>query len=37
MTATTEILDLVQRWAAAERHNDPWLLDDVLAQETSSR
>jgi hypothetical protein len=23
MTATTEILDLVQRWAAAERHDDP--------------
>ena len=38
MTATTETLDLVQRWAAAEQHNDPGLLDDVLAddfQETS--
>jgi ketosteroid isomerase-like protein len=33
MTATTEILDLVQRWAAAEQHNDPGLLDDVLAED----
>jgi ketosteroid isomerase-like protein len=33
MTATTEILDLVQRWAAAEQDNDPGLLDDVLADD----
>jgi hypothetical protein len=33
MTATTEILDLVRRWAAAERQNDPGLLDGVLADD----
>jgi ketosteroid isomerase-like protein len=33
MTATTEILDLVRRWAAAEQDNDPGLLDDVLADD----
>jgi ketosteroid isomerase-like protein len=33
MTATTEILDLVRRWAAAEQGNDPGLLDDVLADD----
>jgi ketosteroid isomerase-like protein len=33
MTATTEILDLVRRWAAAEQNNDPGLLDDVLADD----
>jgi ketosteroid isomerase-like protein len=33
MTATSEILDLVQRWAAAEQGNDPGLLDDVLADD----
>jgi hypothetical protein len=33
MTATTEILDLVRRWAAAEQQNDPGLLDGVLADD----
>jgi hypothetical protein len=33
MTATTEILDLVRRWAATEQDNDPGLLDDVLADD----
>jgi len=31
MTATTELLDLVRRWAAAEQDNDPGRLDEVLA------
>jgi Domain of unknown function (DUF4440) len=30
MTATAELLDLVRRWAAAERDNDPGRLDEVL-------
>ena len=30
MTATTELLDLVRRWAAAEQDNDPGRLDEVL-------
>ena len=30
MTATTELLDLVRRWAAAEQDNDPGHLDEVL-------
>ena len=33
MTATTEILDLVRRWAAAEQQNDPGLLDGVMADD----
>jgi ketosteroid isomerase-like protein len=33
MTASTEILDLVRRWAAAEQRNDPGLLDEVLADD----
>ena len=33
MTATTEILDLVRRWAAAEQQNDLGLLDGVLADD----
>lgn len=28
---TTDVLDLVHRWAAAEQRNDPGLLDGVLA------
>jgi ketosteroid isomerase-like protein len=31
MTASTEILDLVRRWAEAEQRNDPGLLAEVLA------
>ena len=31
MTATTEVLDLVERWAAAERANDAGALDQLLA------
>jgi hypothetical protein len=31
MTATTDILDLVRAWAAAEQQNDAGLLDGVLA------
>jgi hypothetical protein len=33
MTATTEILDLVRRWAAAEQQNDPELLNGFLADD----
>jgi len=33
MTATTELLDLVRRWAAAEQDNDPGRLDEVLAED----
>jgi ketosteroid isomerase-like protein len=33
MTASTEILDLVQQWAAAEQHNDAGLLDGLLADD----
>jgi hypothetical protein len=33
MTATTELLDLVQRWAAAEQDNDPGRLEEVLAED----
>lgn len=33
MTATTDTLDLVRRWAAAEQQNDPGLLDGVLADD----
>jgi ketosteroid isomerase-like protein len=35
MTASTDVLDLVERWAAAEQGNDAEALDMVLAQETS--
>jgi ketosteroid isomerase-like protein len=28
-----DILDLVRRWAAAEQHNDPGLLDGLLADD----
>jgi ketosteroid isomerase-like protein len=31
MTATNDILDLVDRWAAAEQQNDAGLLDGLLA------
>jgi ketosteroid isomerase-like protein len=30
---TTEVLDLVHRWAAAEQANDPARIDDLLAPE----
>jgi ketosteroid isomerase-like protein len=33
MTASTEILDLVRRWAEAEQRNDSGLLDEVLADD----
>ena len=33
MTASTEILQLVQRWAAAEQHNDAGLLGGLLADD----
>jgi ketosteroid isomerase-like protein len=33
MTATTDILDLVRRWAEAEQQNDAGLLDGVLAND----
>ena len=29
MTATTEVLDLVERWAAAEQANDAGALDQL--------
>jgi uncharacterized protein (TIGR02246 family) len=33
MTGTTEVLDLVHRWAAAEQGNDPEALDGLLADD----
>ncbi|HEV8649547.1 MAG TPA: nuclear transport factor 2 family protein [Actinomycetes bacterium] len=33
MTALADILDLVQRWAAAEQQNDAGLLDGLLADD----
>jgi len=33
MTATKDILDLVDRWAAAEQGNDPGQLDGLLADD----
>jgi ketosteroid isomerase-like protein len=33
MTATDDILDLVDRWAAAEQANDPGRLDGLLADD----
>ena len=33
MTASTEVLDLVRRWTAAEEHNDAGGLDHVLADD----
>jgi ketosteroid isomerase-like protein len=33
MTASSDMLDLVQRWAAAEEHNDATLLDGLLADD----
>lgn len=33
MTAATDVLDLVQRWAAAEQRNDSGLLDELLADD----
>ncbi len=33
MTAETEVLDLVQRWAAAEQGNDAEALDGLLADD----
>ncbi len=33
MTATKDVLDLVDRWAAAEQDNDPGQLDGLLADD----
>ena len=33
MTATTAVLDLVERWAAAERGKDAEALDELLADD----
>jgi hypothetical protein len=37
MTATTDVVDLVQRWAAAEQGNDAQALEGMLAARPADR
>jgi hypothetical protein len=37
MTATTDVLDLAQRWAAAEQGNDAQALEGLLAARPTDR